>query len=436
MEDVQIVPRQEVTGSRLRLAQLLAGSTSGRPLIDLGTTSLTGIRTGVVHGVPAGRGTANPIHATLALEATDCLRLGSDFLCTGLLFDEPEIADGQWADPFGVQWLCAGKTFSPLGHPLETAELLEVTRHPRPLWLQPVQHIEPEIADRNIVIADAPCPGLLDLCFLLRNSWKFMEDCTTNWQMASALLDWSLETIVESYAYMLGKLARKPDVIVYCDDLGFGNSMFFSPSDFRTYIRPRLRDLLTRLRSLTSAAICFHSCGAIRPILSDIADLGIEIVNLDTRATDMGVRQIRQGLPASVVLHVANDLCALGAALEDQDKASIASLITELAHSVPVIAAPLDSLSSMEEVLDAVRGATLIRNLSHDDFDSFRNVGPIRSIIEEASRKTMSARLPKFDSQLIHTDAISHYAPLPIQTVRKEVGRRARIHSMRGQKVL
>jgi hypothetical protein len=292
----------------------------------------------------------HPIHATLALEAGDCLRLNSDFLRTGLLFDEPNIVEGQWGDAFGVQWLWDGKTFSPLGHPLESAQLKEITRYPRPLWTQPAQNADPEIANSTIVIADAPCPGLLDLCFLLRNPWQFMEDCTVNWHIASALLDWSLETVLESYACMLGKLSHKPDVIVYCDDLGFGNNMFFSPSDFRTYITPRLRELLKSLRRLSSGAICFHSCGAIRPILPDIADLGVEIVNLDTRATTMGVKQIRQELPASVVLHGVNDLCALGAALENQDKASIASLITELAYSAPVIAAPLDSLSSISEV--------------------------------------------------------------------------------------
>lgn len=155
-----------------------------------------------------------------------------------------------------------------------------------------------------------------------------------------------------------------------------------------------MHSLLTRLRQLTSAAICFHSCGAIRPILKDVAELGIKIFNLDTKAKGMSVPEIRQELPPHVVLHGSNDLCALGRSVANRDRAGIARLITELAKSSPVIAAPLDNLLSTEEVLAAVYGAAFIRNLSDDDFEKIRNIGPVRSIIEEAIEKTLSKELP------------------------------------------
>jgi hypothetical protein len=322
--------------------------------------------------------------------------LGSDFIRTGLLFDQSEIRDGKYLDGFGVHWLWHDATFSPARHPLETAELMDVGRHPKPKWLQPVQSIEPESAKSSIVIADAPCPGLLDMCFMLRNTWQFMVDITSDWRMASALLEWSMETIVQAYTYMLGILPRPPDVVVYSDDFGYGDSMFFSPSDFRKFIRPRLHALLSRLRGLTSAAICFHSCGAIEPILSDIADLEFEIVNLDTSAKGMAVQHIRRKLPSSMVLHGSNDLCSMGAAVAKQDKARIAFLITELAESAPVVAGPMDNLSSIEEVHNAARGAAFVRNLSDDDFDSLRRIGPIRGIIEAALEKTYLLGEPLF----------------------------------------
>lgn len=226
---------------------------------------------------------------------------------------------------------------------------------------------------------------------MLRNPWRFMDDITSDWRMASALLEWALETIVESYAYVLGKLPRQPEIIVYSDDLGFYDSMFLSPSDFRTYVRPRFRSLLMRLRRLTSASVCFHSCGAIQPIISDIADLGIEIINVDTKARGMAARQVRQSLPASTVLHGTTDLCALGAAIENQNLAEVAFLITELADSAPVIAGPADSLSSSKELFDAVRGTSFVRNLSDEDFEALRRLGPVRRIIERALEKTRSS---------------------------------------------
>jgi hypothetical protein len=84
----------------------------------------------------------------------------------------------------------------------------------------------------------------------------------------------------------------------------------------------------------------------------------------------------------------------LGEAVANKDKAGIALLITELAQSAPVIAGPLDNMSSEEEVLAAIRGAAFIRNFSNDDFEKLRHIGPVRNIIEEAIEKTFSTGLP------------------------------------------
>ncbi len=384
---------------RSRFAQIRYGKIDGAPLVDIGTTSLTGIRVGAALPFNRDRAVANPVFGTRALTPTDCIRLGSDFIRTGLLFSPPTVEGGQFIDGFGVKWLWDEKAFSPLQHPLETAGLKDIVRHPRPQWHQSVQFIEPEQAERNIVIADAPCPGLLDLCFMMRNTWQFMQDVTVNWRIASALLEWSLETIVDAYKHMLGSLVRQPDIVVYSDDLGFRDGMFFSPLDFRNYLRPWLSTLLDRLRRLTPAVICFHSCGAIAPILPDIVELGVEIINLETTAKGMAVTKVRETMPISVMLHGSTNLCALGDAVIRKDMANVARLITELAQSAPVIAGPVDNLCNVAEVNAAVRGSAFIHNLSDDDFNRLRHLGPVRSIIEEAMNKTQSDLFPAYESE-------------------------------------
>lgn len=378
---------------RSRLASNISGKQTGSPLIDIGTTSLTGIRANALPHKSKDKA-AYPVYGTVPLEPLDCIRLGSDFIRSGLLFAFPAIADDSFIDAYGVEWIHDGSAFSPVSHPLETAALSDIVRYPKLQWHQKIQPIESKIANNYLIIADAPCPGLLNLCFMLRNTWRFLEDIADNRQIATALLEWSAETIVDAYKYMLSSLSYEPDIIIYADDLGHQDGMFFSPLDFRKYIRPFMHSLLTRLRQLTPATICFHSCGAIRPILKDVAGLGIEIFNLDTKAKGMSVQEVRQELPAHVVLHGSNDLCALGRSVANRDMAGIARLITELAKSSPVIAAPLDNLSSTEEVLAAEHGAAFIRNFSDEDFEKIRNIGPVRSIIEEATDKTLSKELP------------------------------------------
>lgn len=378
---------------RSKLASNISGKQAGSPLIDIGTTSLTGIRASALPHMRTDKA-AHPVYETVPLDPVDCIRLGSDFIRSGLLFASPAIAEDSLIDTYGVEWIWDGGFFSPVSHPLETAGLSDIVRYPKLQWYQEVQPIESKIAKDYLVVADAPCPGLLNLCFMLRNTWRFMEDVADNWQIATALLEWSLETIVDAYRYMLSSLAHEPDMVIYNDDLGYQDGMFFSPLDFRNYMRPFMHSLLTRLRQLTPAAICFHSCGAIRPILRDLAGVGIEIFNLDTKAKGMSVQAIRQELPAGVVLHGSNDLCALGRSVANRDKAGIALLITELAKSSPVIAGPMDNMSSTEEVLAAVRGAAFIRNLSDDDFEKLGKIGPVRSVIEDAIDKTLAKELP------------------------------------------
>ena len=334
---------------------------SSTPLIDIGTTSLTGIRIDSLscsshQDIPIG----NPIHSTLALHGVDSLRLGSDFVRTGLLFDPPKIKEGKRVDQFGVNWLQLDGKLSPFEHPLATAGLIEIARHPKPGWKQAIQLSETGLSGQSLSIADAPCPGLLDLCFMLRGPWQFLQDVVANLRIARALIEWSFEAVMDAYEAMLEAMPEQPDVVVYSDDLGFADTMYFSPQDFRNLMLPGERKLIAGLRGLTTARICFHSCGAIAPILPDIADLGVDLLNLDTKARNMSVDRVRKALPSIVAMHGCTDLCELGTAVAKKDKAQVARLTTELAQSTPVVAGPGDSLSSTQQVLDA----TLAQRLS------------------------------------------------------------------------
>ena len=375
MENVQIERRLDVNSV---------------PLLDIGSTSLTGLQ---VNARPfkANLKLTNPIFQTVALDREESASLNSDFVRAGLLYDSSLITGGSFRDALGAEWSNENGYFMPVAHPLERAGLPEIKAYPRPEWNLPIQQVSAGGEGGKIVIADAPGSGLLSTCFLLRGTWRFLEDISEGSRSAGALLEWAAEEISAGYAYLFSALPKQPDVVVYADDLGFQKNLYISPGDFRRYLLPYLRILLERLRKLTPAAVCFHSCGAIRPILKDIADLGFEILNLDTYAQGMEVRGLRSKLPGSMILHGVNDLCALGESLARGDKAGIAYFITELAQTSPVIAGPTDSLSSREEVEAAQAGAAFIKSFSAEEFAALRRLGPVRSVIENALRKTRQA---------------------------------------------
>lgn len=364
---------------------------SDRMLIDIGTTSLTGVRQGLVAG--ATRAVAHPVYRTATLSARQCALLGSDFERVGFLHEPSDEPQEELTDPYGVGWIFTDGYPAQFRHPLQDVRWKDIPKHPRPLPPVRVQMASAR-SDQMLAVLDAPCPGLLDTCFGLRGAWQFMDDLTGDWRIANALLDWSLETIEESYRCALSALPSDPDVIVYGDDLGFQSGMYLSDVDFRNFLYPRMQTLLARLRRMTNAAICLHSCGAIRSIVRDLAGLGAEMLNLDLYARNMLLAEVRKELPETVVLHAPVNLGALGEAVLEGNDATLALLACELAGAMPAIAAPIDSIRTAESLVANFHGASFVRALNADELVVLRDVGPVRSIIENARDKSRSTPFP------------------------------------------
>jgi hypothetical protein len=349
--------------------------------VDIGTTTITGLQIGACAadmGVQEGV-LSHPVLRTVPLAASVSHALGSDFARVGLLFEPPTLQGDEFTDAYGVRWLWAEGQPAPLRHPLQSATLAQIAGHSRPAWPGQVQ-----VANgAGPSVLDSPCPGLLETCFALRNSWQFMQDLTDNWRVANALLDWALETVVSAYEQALAGLPQPPDLLLYGDDYGFTGGMFLAVTDFRHFVRPRLQTLVARLRRLSPAPILFHSCGAVRSIVPDLVALGVEALNLDPMAREMVLPDLRRELPADTILHGAVDLVALGRALRLGDMKSIAVLATELAQCAPAVAAPIDNLPSRDQVLDCRIAAAFVHALDPDQWQRLRRFGPVKSVLAQ-----------------------------------------------------
>ncbi len=355
------------------------GGLSKAMAVDIGTTTITGLQVGAC-GPDVGvqeSVLSHPVLRTVPLPGSVSHALGSDFARVGLLFEPPTVEGDEFTDAYGVRWLWAEGQPAPLRHPLESATPAQIAGHARPAWPQRVQAAN----GAGPVVLDSPCPGLLETCFALRNSWQFMQDLTDNWRVANALLDWALETVVSAYEQALAGLPQPPDLLLYGDDYGFTGGMFLAATDFRHFVRPRLQTLVARLRRLSQAPILFHSCGAVRSIVPDLVALGVDALNLDPVAREMVLPDLRSELPADTILHGPVDLVALGRAVRSGDMKSIAILATELAQCAPAVAAPIDNLSSRDQVLDCRIAAAFVHALDPDQWQQLRRFGPVKSVL-------------------------------------------------------
>jgi len=82
------------------------------------------------------------------------------------------------------------------------------------------------------------------------------------------------------------------DVVVEADDLAGQNSLLLSPETYRTLIKPRHMRLFSRVKELAPVKLFFHSCGAVRPLIGDLIDAGIDILNpVQISAAGMDLRE-------------------------------------------------------------------------------------------------------------------------------------------------
>lgn len=124
------------------------------------------------------------------------------------------------------------------------------------------------------------------------------------------------------------------DIIVFSDDLGGQNGPLISPEMYRRYFKPYHRKLWKRAKELSDVKVMLHCCGAIRELMNDFIDAGLDAINpvqissagMDSRALkeEFGDRIafwgggcdtqdiLPKGTPVQVKKHVEEQIYVLG----------------------------------------------------------------------------------------------------------------------------
>ena len=78
--------------------------------------------------------------------------------------------------------------------------------------------------------------------------------------------------------------------MIWCgDDFGTQSGMMIDPATWRRYFKPRIGYMFEQFREVNPAVrIAWHSCGAIRDIIPDFIELGLDFLNpLQPKAAGM-----------------------------------------------------------------------------------------------------------------------------------------------------
>lgn len=97
-----------------------------------------------------------------------------------------------------------------------------------------------------------------------------------------------------------------PGVVTYsyvAEDLGSQEGLLMSPAHIHTFLLPRMKRMMDLVHQ-AGAFVFHHSDGAVRPILPDMIEAGIDILNpIQWRCEGMGREGLKRDFGSRVVLH-------------------------------------------------------------------------------------------------------------------------------------
>jgi uroporphyrinogen decarboxylase len=251
-----------------------------------------------------GDGAACNIHTELGVDEKDIeFFVKNDVLQTWLSINKqmsvPAIEDECFVDEWGITWQRNGYYNSPVRHPLADMDAAGIRNAPFPDPYDEGRYTEfKRLVDtygKEYFIGADVSGTLFEPAYHLRSMEKLMIDLAEGNDEADVLLDrlhdCSLKVSIR--AVELGA-----DWIWLGDDMGTQVSMLMSPAMWRAYFKPRLKSIIDAIRAKKhDMIVAYHSCGSIRPIIGELAEIGIDVLNpLQESAKDMDQAAIKEAL--------------------------------------------------------------------------------------------------------------------------------------------
>ena len=200
--------------------------------------------------------------------------------------------DGQmwndFTDEFGVTWSMPDLSpnyFDITHSPLAGLSLEQIKDFPFPQGDDPSRF--EGLRDRVLTLKrDTPfavvsgISGVVyEYCWYLRGLENLFADMMERPEILETLLERMLKFWLDWFRLFLSEVGDVVDVIMIGDDLAGQKGPLFSPTIYRSLIKPRQKRLVQYIKSRTPAKIWYHSCGAVVEYIPDLLDNGIDILN-------------------------------------------------------------------------------------------------------------------------------------------------------------
>ena len=194
--------------------------------------------------------------------------------------------DGSFRDEWGVRFVPEGPYNERVGHPLAGATIAELDWFP---WPDPADPGRVDKLDEEAhrlyqetdycLVAGHISAGILQDCWNLCGMEQFLRDMVLNRAFAEALMDRVTAIHIALWGRFLDAVGDYVDLVETADDLAGQTGLLISPRLYRELVKPRQAALYAAIRGQTQAKILFHSCGAVAPLIDDLIEIGVDVLN-------------------------------------------------------------------------------------------------------------------------------------------------------------
>lgn len=192
-----------------------------------------------------------------------------------------------YTDEWGIRWQAAeyqtkfgkGKYTEMVGHPLAEDSAIESYKAPdpnRPKLYTEAQSVIKIYKDEYWIVG-VTVTTIWETAWALRGYERMLMDLALDEELVERILQ-------IPYQYHLAA-ARKltqmgVDMIWIGDDVGTQRAMLISPEQWRRLFKPKMANFISTLKKINpNLKIAYHSDGNIMPIIPDLIEVGLDVLN-------------------------------------------------------------------------------------------------------------------------------------------------------------
>jgi uroporphyrinogen decarboxylase len=207
-----------------------------------------------------------------------------------------DLAPDAFVDAWGITWQYqpGHQYFDITVNPLRDATIDDLGRYAWPVVADPSRFAGLKQRARAIREAGQAVVALsgispFEFCYMLRGMDAWFLDLASDHDFVHALMRKLTDLMRSATEALLAEAGEYIDVLITGDDLGSQHAPLLSPATYRKLIKPYHAELFRAIKARSKARIFYHSDGNVYPLLNDLIEIGIDLLNpVQVSAKDMG----------------------------------------------------------------------------------------------------------------------------------------------------